>query len=216
MRRVVLVVALMLAASYAFAQANTTPNSAAHGTEKAAHEVAHPDEAHGQHGDAPKTYFGIPGWFLKLLNMIVFLAILGYFLRGPVTTALANRHEQIQRDGAEAKERRAKADRMAADIQARLTQIEQEVRSIAERAEAEGQKQKEELLVAAEAEGAKILQSARNEVDNRLKTARHELTEYAGQLAAERAEAILKEKITDADQKKLFEESLREVGEVKA
>jgi F0F1-type ATP synthase membrane subunit b/b' len=60
------------------------------------------------------------------------------------------------------------------------------------------------------------VQSARNEVDNRLKSARRELTEYAGQLATERAEAILKEKITEADQKKLFEESLREVGEVKA
>ncbi len=215
MRRLILFVVLMLAASHAFAQSDT-PNSAAHGTEKAAHEVAHPAEPHGEHGEAPKTYFGIPGWILKLLNMIVFLALLGYFLRGPVTTALAARHQQIQRDAAEAKERREKADRMAADIQARLTQMEQEVRAIAERAEAEGQRQRQELIAAAEAEAAKILQSARNEVDNRLKTARHELTEYAGQLAAERAEAILKDKITEADQKKLFEESLQEVSEVKS
>ena len=215
MRRLILVFVLLLVASYGFAQENT-PNSAAHGTEKAAHEVAHPNEPHGEHGEAPKTYFGIPGWVLKLINMIVFLAILGYFLKGPVTQALANRHEQILREGAEAKERREKADRMAADIQTRLAQMEQEVRSIHERAEAEGQRQRQELIAAAEAEAAKILQSARNEVENRLKSARHELTEYAGQLASERAEAILKEKITEADQKKLFEESLKEVGEVKA
>jgi F-type H+-transporting ATPase subunit b len=215
MRRLILFVVLLFVASYAFAQDNS-PNSAAHGTEKAAHEVAHPNESHGEHGEAPKTYFGIPGWILKLLNMIVFLAILGYFLKGPVTQALANRHEQIVRDTVEAKERREKADRMAADIQTRLTQMEQEVRAIHERAEAEGQRQRQELIAAAEAEAAKILQSARNEVENRLKSARHELTEYAGQLASERAEAILKEKITEADQKKLFEESLKEVGEVKA
>lgn len=103
---------------------------------------------------------------------------------------------------------------MAADIQARLTQIEQDVRSIGERAEVDGKRQRQELMAAAEAEAAKILQAARNEVDNRLKNARHELTEYAGQLASERAEAILKEKITETDQKKLFDESLREVGEV--
>lgn len=215
MRRLILFVVLLLVASYGLAQENT-PNSAAHGTEKAAHEVAHPNESHGEHGEAPKTYFGIPGWILKLINMIVFLAVLGYFLKGPVTQALANRHEQILRDTAEAKERREKADRMAADIQARLAQMEQEVRSIHERAEAEGQRQRQELIAAAEAEAAKILQSARNEVENRLKSARHELTEYAGQLASQRAEAILKEKITEADQKKLFEESLKEVGEVKA
>jgi F-type H+-transporting ATPase subunit b len=104
---------------------------------------------------------------------------------------------------------------MAADIQARLAQIEQEVRSIRERAEAEGERQKRELIAAAESEAAKILASARNEVDNRLKSARTELTEFAGQLASERAEAILREKITEADQHKLFQESVREVAEVK-
>jgi len=213
--RLTILATLLLIASTAFAQSNE-PNAVAHGTEKAAHEVGHPNEPHGEHGEAPKTYFGIPGWVLKTLNMVVFFALLGYFLRGPVTTALAQRHEQIQRDAAEARERRTKADQMAADIQARLTQIEQEVRSIGERADADGQRQRQELMAAAEAEAAKILQSARNEVDNRLKNARRELTEYAGQLASERAEVILKDKITEVDQKKLFEESLREVGEVKA
>lgn len=210
-----LAAALLIVALSVFGQA-TEPNAVAHGAEKAAHEQAHPSEARGEGGEAPKTYFGIPGWLLKLLNMIIFLAVLGYFLRGPMTTALAQRGEQIRKDAAQARERREKADKMAADIQARLTQIEEEVRSIHERAEAEGQRQRQELIAAAEAEAQKILQSARNEVENRVKTARHELTEYAGQLASQRAEAILREKITDADQKKLFEESLREVGEVKA
>lgn len=213
MRRLIVFTLLVVVAMYALAQPNQ-PGSVAHGEEKVAHEQAHPEEAHGEHGEAPKTYFGIPGWILKLLNMIVFIWLLYFFLKKPVATALAQRHADIQRETIEAKERREKADRMASDIQARLTQIETEVRAIRERAEAEGQRQRQELVAAAEAEAAKILQSARNEVDNRLKSARHELTEYAGQLASERAQQILKDKITDADQKKLFEESLREVGEV--
>ena len=57
-----------------------------------------------------------------------------------------------------------------------------------------------------------ILASARNEVENRLKHARTELTEFAGQLASDRAEQILREQITEADQKKLFAESLSEVS----
>jgi F0F1-type ATP synthase membrane subunit b/b' len=61
-----------------------------------------------------------------------------------------------------------------------------------------------------------MLATARNEVDNRLKLARTELTEYAGQLAAERAETILREKITEQDQRNLFQESLRQVGEVQS
>jgi F-type H+-transporting ATPase subunit b len=86
------------------------------------------------------------------------------------------------------------------------------VRAIHERAQAEGERQKRELIAAAEAESQKILANARNEVDNRLKHARTELTEFAGQLASDRAEQILREKITEQDQKNLFNESLREVG----
>jgi len=215
MRRLLVAFVLVLIASYAFAQPNT-PNAVGHGAEKQAHKIAHPNEEHGEGGEAPKTYFGIPGWLLKLLNMFVFLGLLGWWIGKPVKAAFASRGEQIRKEQEEAKLRRAKADQMASDIQARLTQIEQEVRSIRERAEAEGKKQRQELIAAAEAEAAKILQSARNEVENRLKSARTELTEFAGQLASERAESILREKITPDDQKKLFDESLREVGEVNA
>jgi len=186
----------------------------AHGSEKAAHEVAHPNEEHGGHEEAPKTYFGIPGWILKLANMLLFLGVLWYLVRKPVAGAFAARSEQIRTAAQEAKERRAKADSLAADIQARLTQIEEEVRAIHERAEAEGERQKRELIAAGEAEAQKILASARTEVDNRLKHARKELTEYAGQLAAERAEQILSQQMTESDQHKLFRDSLREVKEV--
>jgi F-type H+-transporting ATPase subunit b len=218
MRRLILFLAILLLPVFVFAQhpASDTPNDVAHGAEKASHEQAHPAEEHGEGHEAPKTYFGIPGWILKLANMILFIGVLAYLVKGPAKAAFAARTEQIRRDAQEARERRAKADQLAADIQARLTQIETEVRAIHERAQVEGERQKRELIAAAEAEAAKILTNARNEVDNRLKYARHELTEYAGQLAAERAEAILREKITPADQQKLFSESVREVGEVNA
>ncbi len=215
MKRLIFALVLIGAAARVFAQP-TAPNDVAHGAEKQAHEVAHPNEPHGEGGEAPKTYFGIPGWVLKLFNMLVFLGALGWWIGKPVKAAFAGRSEQIRKQQEEARERRTKADRMASDIQARLTQIENEVRAIRERAEAEGQRQRQELIAAAEAEAAKILQAARNEVENRVKSARNELTEYAGQLASERAENILREKITPEDQKKLFDESLREVGEVNA
>ena len=215
MKRLIFALIVIAIATSALAQP-TAPNDVAHGAEKRTHEAVHPNEPHGGEGEAPKTYFGIPGWVLKLINMLVFLGALGWWVGKPVKAAFASRGEQIRREREEAGERRTKADRMAADIQARLTQIEQEVRSIRERAEAEGKRQREELIAAAETEARKILQAARNEVDNRLKLARTELTEYAGQLASERAENILREKITPEDQRKLFDESLREVGEVDA
>jgi F-type H+-transporting ATPase subunit b len=214
MRRLFFIL-LLVATPVLFAQVDKSGGSAAHGAESEAHEQVHPEEgaAHGaEHHE--KTYFGIPGWILKIANMVLFIGALAWLAGGPVKKAFAERTEAIRTAAVEARERREKADRMAGDIQARLAAIEAEVRAIHERAATEGERQKRELMTAAEAESQKMLAAARNEVDNRLKHARTELTEFAGQLASERAEAILREKITEQDQKKLFQESLHEVGEV--
>ncbi|HEY0143125.1 MAG TPA: hypothetical protein VGF48_19695 [Thermoanaerobaculia bacterium] len=226
MRKLFLILTLALAPALFAQHDGHSPNapadksgaSAAHGAETEAHKAAHPDEPPhaGGGGHTEKTYFGIPGWILKIANMLLFIGVLVYFAGGPVKKAFRQRSEAIRVAAEEARERRAKADRMAGDIQARLDAIQQEVRAIQERAVAEGERQKRELLAAAEAEAAKILANAQTEVDNRLKHARGELTEYAGQLAAQRAEQILRERMTEHDQSKLFQDSLREVGEVRA
>ena len=218
MRRGLLIFLLLLLVPAVVLAKNHTndANNVSQGAEKDAHEQTHPTEAHGGELEAPKTYFGIPGWILKLANMLLFLGVLGWALGGPIKKALNDRRVQIQTEADEARARRVKADQLAADIQARLTQIENDVRAIHERAQAEGEKQKRELIAAAEAEAQKILQSARNEVDNRLKHARHELTEYAGELATQRAEQILREKVTDKDRERLFDESVREVAEARS
>jgi len=217
MRRGLLILFLLLVPAAVVAKNHTNDaNNVSQGAEKDAHEQTHPTEAQGGELEAPKTYFGIPGWILKLANMFLFIGVLGWALGGPIKKALNDRRVQIQTEADEARARRVKADQLAADIQARLTQIENDVRAIHERAQAEGEKQKQELIAAAEAEAEKILQSARNEVDNRLKHARHELTEYAGELATQRAEQILREKVTDKDRERLFDESVREVAEARS
>lgn len=216
MRRLLLVL-LILVTPALLAQVDKTGGTAAHGAEGQAHEAAHPTEGAAKGAEHhEKTYFGIPGWILKIANMVLFIGVLAYLVGGPVKRAFAERSAAIRRTADEARERRVKADQMASDIQARLAAIEQEVKAIHQRAEAEGERQKRELIASAEAEAQKILTAAKTEVDNRLKHARNELTVYAGQLASERAEQILREKITEQDQKKLFQDSLREVGEVRA
>lgn len=219
--RKLLLIFLLVFTPFAFASEQTDTHAqegdVAHGTEKAAAEKVHGEQGHGEAGThAPKKIWIFPAWLVKLANMLLFLGALIYFVRVPVKTAMRERSEAIRRAAEEAKERRIKADQMASDIQARLTAIESEVRAIHERAQAEGERQKRDLITAAEAEAAKILQAARNEVDSRLKHARHELTEFAGQLAAERAEQILREKINEDDQRRLFQESLRQVSEVRS
>jgi F-type H+-transporting ATPase subunit b len=175
------------------------------------------EEGHGGEGaHVEKTYFGIPAWLLKLINIVVFLGLLGYLLKGPVASAFNARGEQIRADIAEAKERNAKADRLAADIQARLDQIEADVTAIIERAKVDGEKQRAEIIEAARSEAEKILAAARGDVDSRIKQARTELTDYAGRLAADKAHEALSASMTEADRRKVFADSVRAIEETGA
>jgi len=179
-------------------------------------ESEHAEEAAGEGAHVEKTYFGMPAWVLKLINIVVFLGLLGYLLKGPISSAFAARGEQIRAELAEAKERNAKADRLATDIQARLDQIEADVAAIIERAKVDGAKQKTEIIEAARLEAEKILAQARGEVDSRIKLARKELTEYAGELAAEKTHEILATSMTDDDRKRVFADSVKAIQETKA
>jgi F-type H+-transporting ATPase subunit b len=215
MRRILLIL-LLLAVALPLAAQNQPqqPNAVAHGAEKVGAEAAHPGEDVGGPHEGPK-FLGLPAWIWKTINMLLFIGILVWLLGGPAKKFFSDRQGQIRSAADEAKARRTKADQLASDIQARLSQIEADVQAIRERAEAEGERQRRELTEAASAEAQRILTTARAEVDSRLKHARHELTEYAGELAAQRAEQIVRDKITESDQKRIFDESVKEVAEAR-
>lgn len=211
MRKPFVLLLLILLNSVAFGQ-HEPAHPPATDTSHAQPAEAHNGDSHGG-GHEEKSYFGIPGGVLKLLNMLLFFGLLAWFVGRPIKAGLISRREKIRQDLQEARDRREKADRMAADIQGRITRLEDEVALILKRAGEEGERQKEELIAAANAEADKILRSARAEVDARLKLARKELTDYAGELAAERARSLLEETLTDSDRRKIFDESLEDIAE---
>jgi F-type H+-transporting ATPase subunit b len=179
------------------------PNTVAHGAAAEAKEIAH--------GDKGPKFFGIPSWILQLVNGILFVGVLWYFLRRPLREAFARRGAQLGNELGEARSRRLKADEVASEIENRLAVIETEIVALRQRAIEEGERQKQELIEAAKGESEKIVAAARNEVEVRFKQARAELTELAGELAASRARTILQASLTDADRRNLFEESVRQI-----
>lgn len=164
-------------------------------------------------GGGAEEYFGIPAWALKFVNLVLFVGLLVWLLKAPIAKAFRDRGHKISADLAEARKRQEKADKLAADIQARLDSIEKEVGAIIERAKVEGEKQKNEIIEGAKLEAEKILASARGEVEARVKLARRQLTEYAGELAAQKAHDMLASSMDDADRRKVFAENVEHLVE---
>src|SRR5205823_2096207 len=118
MRRLLFILLLVLVPALLAAQqkAPTGADNVAHGAEKVSHEVAHPNEEHGNAETEPK-FLGLPAWIFKLVNMLLFIGVLGWLIGGPIKKALAERGSGIRKAAAEALERRVKADQVASDIQ---------------------------------------------------------------------------------------------------
>src|SRR5260370_19559184 len=128
------------------ARAASASGTAAHGVEKAAPEKVHSSEEHGEGHGAPKAYFGVPGWILKIINMVLFIGLLAWLAGGPVKAALATRSAEIRKAADEAEPRRTEADPLASAIQAPLSPIEAGVRAIHDRAAQDRDRQKRDLI----------------------------------------------------------------------
>lgn len=217
MKRLLLILIFLLVPATLVAQEHgQQPAHAQAEAEELGHDAAQPaDNTATGHGAEhhEKVYFGfIPAWVLKLVNLAIFLSLLIYLLKKPLGTAFSERRAQINTALSEASARKQKASQLATDIQARLSQIEGEVASIMDRAREEGERQKRELVAAAEEEAKKILAAAQIEIDTKMKAARSELTAYARELATQRAQQLVEANLNDADRKRLFAESVREVA----
>jgi F-type H+-transporting ATPase subunit b len=193
-------------------EAPLPPEAVARGAADVAHEIAHPEEA-AQHED--RRYFGIPGGILKFVNMVLFIGLLGWLLKGPIGRFFASRKESIRTRLADAEARREKADRMAEEIRGRLARVEAELEAIRSRADEEGARQHAQIVDSSNREAEKILTAARGEIDQRMKQARRELRHFAAELATERASGIVEGSIGEADRRKIFDESVARIREVK-
>lgn len=187
--------------------------TAARGAASEVHEEAHAEEEHGAHEE--RTYFGIPGWILKLANMILFLGLLGWLLKGPILNLFRDRKQTIRTRLSEADLRRERSERMSEEIEERLAKVEGEIEAIRQRAEEEGRRQGEQILESSDREAEKILNSARSEIDQRLSHARRELKAYAAELATERAHGLVESSIDERDKAALFKQSVERIREAK-
>lgn len=157
---------------------------------------------------AAATWLGLPVWVWLLLNLVIFVGALVYFLGPPIVRFLEARQLEIRRSLEEAARQRAAAERTGPDLEQRIQELEQEIRELAERSETEGNRDQREILEEAERERERILTQAREQIDYRLAQARQELKEYTATLAADLAAERLESGLTPDDRRRLLEDNL--------
>ncbi len=159
------------------------------------------------------TFLGLPLWLWSLVNLALFLGVMLYFVARPLAAMFRKRQLEVEQRLREAKERRAEAARLEAQVKERMVRLDQEIVEIRARGLAEGESERAALSEKADLEVERVRREAEEEIGRRLAAAKQELRRTAADLTAGVARDLLAAQITDQDRRRLLEESVARLAE---
>jgi F-type H+-transporting ATPase subunit b len=151
------------------------------------------------------------GW--PVANFIIFLAVLNYFLKKPLTEYLAGRSATIRNDLVEAAQLRSTATRQLATIEQKLHALPGELAALRSRGSEEITAEEQRIAAAAAADRERLLEQTRREIDLQVRLAKKEILEHAADLSVQLATDRIKKEVTPADQDRLVDRYLSQVKE---
>lgn len=176
----------------------------------AAHEGA--AEAGGAHGGGEHHGANPVILTMQAIALVVFVAILLKLAYRPLSDAMKNRAAKVHNDLEEARRIKAEANARSAEIEARLAALDAQLVQMRADAEAEANAEARQIALRADADIARVKDTAERTVREEVARARADLRNEAVSLAVELARTTLTRSVTAADQERLAGELLDNVG----
>jgi F-type H+-transporting ATPase subunit b len=175
-------------------------------------------ESEGPVGDKPEpmnlTDFGTstPPFVAMLINFGILAA--GYYLLGkkPIAQGLQQRRDRIAKQIEEAANMRREAEARAEVYKDKLAKLEDELKTTREAMVHAGTAERDRLVRDAEAKADRMRKDAEFLIEQELKQIKVELQRETVEAAIAAAEELLKKRITPADQERLAEDYLADLG----
>ena len=151
----------------------------------------------------------------KVVNLLLFVGLMIYFLRRPIKEAFRARQESIRNELMRAEEERAAATAKLEEVEGRLARLNEEVEAIKAQAQKEAAEERARVERAAEEEIRKIREQARREIESAGKVARAELRAFTAEQSVRLAEEMIRRDIRPEDDAHLAREYVEELGGVR-
>jgi F-type H+-transporting ATPase subunit b len=149
----------------------------------------------------------------KFFNIILVIAILVWLGRKPLANFFVNRTQTIREQLEEAQKARKEAETKLAEIQTRMSRMDDEIREIKAAAEKEARDEYQRLLAAAEQDADKIIDRTRQEVEGLTRAAQQELKLHAAELSVKIAEERIRGDINNTDRERIFSQFVAKLGD---
>lgn len=175
--------------------------------------------AAGEHGSSSgfmefyDKYLNYPGFELwKFLNLGIFVAVLVYLVKTPLTEGFKKRREVIRAEliKAEQDKQAALADLTATE--AKLAGLSKEKTAILDRAKDEAETEKKNIIRQTKAEIAKMHEQTDGEINRLAQQSKVELRRFSAEESVRLAEEKLRGKINAENDARLVKSSIESIG----
>ena len=162
-----------------------------------------------------QSFIGIDFWtaLFTLLNFLAVLFVGKKFLWGPVMKMIQDRQQEIDDMYTEADTARVSAKAMEEEYKQKLSAAMETGERIVKEASARGQAKEEEILRQANAEASAMLSKAAADIAMEKKKAINDAKDEISGMAMAIAEKVVGRELTAADQSKLVDDFINELGE---
>lgn len=150
---------------------------------------------------------------LTLIAVFVLFLVMSYFLFNPARKLLSDRKEKIRNELEAARADMEQAQRLKADYEDRLKNIEKEAEDILNQARRKALANEAQIVADARTEAGRILERARMEADLEKRKMADDVKREMVELASLMAGKVVSASIDTAVQDSLVEETLKEIGE---
>ncbi len=155
------------------------------------------------------NYPGLEAW--KFLNLAIFVGVMIYILRRPISDALAGRRDAIKQELVDAETKRTRAMEKASEAQAQLEHLDADVQSLREHAHKEAESERERLAAATARELEKLKLQAQREMETADKVARKQLREFFAMKSIDVARQSIRTQMRPEDEALLINEKIGEL-----
>jgi F0F1-type ATP synthase membrane subunit b/b' len=156
--------------------------------------------------------YSTTGLAFRVINFLIVAYGAWYLFAKKLPKAFRARAEVIASSISDAARAKQEAERLLHEAEAKTARLEQEVAEMRVSAQRDAAAEAERIRAAAREEAAKIERAAAMEIQAAERAARMELKAVAAQLAVERAEAVLRGKMTPATEATLFRAFVSDLG----
>jgi F-type H+-transporting ATPase subunit b len=162
---------------------------------------------------AAEPYLNFPGFEAwRFINLTIFILIMIYLLKKPLSNAFKARREQIRAELIRAEQERRAAEARLIETEAKLARLETEKANILSKAQMEAEAERRRISEQTEFEIRKLREQAASEINRTAQQARAELRKLSAEETVRLAEEMIKQGMTPQADARIVRGNIQQIG----